>query len=63
MSTPALAFLLSAPDGSLAKKKRVLLLDTSQTKRDLLEAIRNRSLFATETIAATETTPEREDLL
>jgi hypothetical protein len=35
MTTPIIALPLSTPDGSLAKKKRVLLLDTSQTKRDL----------------------------
>jgi hypothetical protein len=35
MSAPILALPLSTPDGSPAKKKRVLLLDTSQTKRDL----------------------------
>jgi CheY-like chemotaxis protein len=35
MTTPALALPLSTPDGSLAEKKRVLLLDTSQTKRDM----------------------------
>ncbi|MFZ0770947.1 MAG: hypothetical protein WCA49_14030 [Candidatus Sulfotelmatobacter sp.] len=35
MTTPVIALPLSTPDGSPAKKKRVLLLDTSQTKRDL----------------------------
>jgi hypothetical protein len=35
MTTPIIALRLSSPDGSRAKKKRVLLLDTSQTKRDL----------------------------
>lgn len=35
MTTPVLALPLPNPDGSPAKKKRVLLLDTSQTKRDL----------------------------
>jgi hypothetical protein len=35
MTTPVLALPLPLPDGSPAKKKRVLLLDTSQTKRDL----------------------------
>jgi CheY-like chemotaxis protein len=35
MTTPVVALPLSTPDGSPAKKKRVLLLDTSQTKRDL----------------------------
>jgi hypothetical protein len=35
MITPVLALKLSNPNGSPAKKKRVLLLDTSQTKRDL----------------------------
>jgi CheY-like chemotaxis protein len=35
MSTPVVVLSLSSPDGSPAKKKRVLLLDTSQTKRDL----------------------------
>jgi hypothetical protein len=34
MTTPVIA-LLSAPEGVPAKKKRVLLLDTSQTRRDL----------------------------
>jgi CheY-like chemotaxis protein len=35
MTTPVLALPLPNADGSPAKKKRVLLLDTSQTKRDL----------------------------
>ena len=35
MTTPVLALPLSAPERTPAKKKRVLLLDTSQTKRDL----------------------------
>jgi hypothetical protein len=35
VTTPVLALPLSAPDRIPAKKKRVLLLDTSQTKRDL----------------------------
>jgi|ERR1700689_4827251 len=35
MSAPILGLPLPNPDGSPAKKKRVLLLDTSQTKRDL----------------------------
>jgi CheY-like chemotaxis protein len=35
MTTPVVALPLSTPDGALPKKKRVLLLDTSQTKRDL----------------------------
>jgi len=35
MTAPVVALPLSTPDGSPAKKKRVLLLDTSQTKRDL----------------------------
>jgi CheY-like chemotaxis protein len=35
MTTPVVALLLSTPDRGSAKKKRVLLLDTSQTKRDL----------------------------
>ncbi|HWY20935.1 MAG TPA: hypothetical protein VNX26_06905 [Candidatus Acidoferrum sp.] len=35
MTTPVLALPLSAPERIPAKKKRVLLLDTSQTKRDL----------------------------
>jgi CheY-like chemotaxis protein len=35
MSTPVGALALSTADGIPAKKKRVLLLDTSQTKRDL----------------------------
>ncbi len=35
MTTPVLALPLPAPDGIPAKKKRVLLLDSSQTKRDL----------------------------
>jgi len=35
MTTSVIALPLAAPEGSPAKKKRVLLLDTSQTKRDL----------------------------
>lgn len=35
MTTPAAALPLSSAEGSLARKKRVLLLDTSQVKRDL----------------------------
>ncbi|MGB2604787.1 MAG: hypothetical protein WBC78_14405 [Candidatus Sulfotelmatobacter sp.] len=35
MSTPIVALPLSVPYNGAAKKKRVLLLDTSQTKRDL----------------------------
>jgi CheY-like chemotaxis protein len=35
MTTPVLVLPLPNPDGSPTKKKRVLLLDTSQTKRDL----------------------------
>lgn len=35
MTTPVIALPLSTPAGGAAKKKRVLLLDTSQTKRDL----------------------------
>ncbi len=35
MTTPVLALPQPNPDGIPAKKKRVLLLDTSQTKRDL----------------------------
>ncbi len=35
MSTPIVALPLSSMDSGLAKKKRVLLLDSSQTKRDL----------------------------
>jgi hypothetical protein len=35
MTTPNLALPHPAPDGTQAGKKRVLLLDTSQTKRDL----------------------------
>lgn len=35
MTTPVLALPLSTPDASPAKKKRVLLLDTSRTKRDM----------------------------
>src|SRR5580698_1901341 len=35
MNMPVGALPLSAPEGIPAKKKRVLLLDTSQTKRDL----------------------------
>jgi hypothetical protein len=35
MTTPVIALPLSTPEGSSARKKRVLLLDTSQTKRDL----------------------------
>lgn len=35
MTTPVIALPLSTLDGSPGKKKRVLLVDTSQTKRDL----------------------------
>lgn len=35
MTTPIIALPLSVPEGGSAKKKRILLLDTSQTKRDL----------------------------
>ena len=35
MTTPAIALPASSPEGTAARKKRVLLLDTSQTKRDL----------------------------
>jgi hypothetical protein len=35
MTTPVVTLPLSIPDGLPAKKMRVLLLDTSQTKRDL----------------------------
>ena len=35
MTTPVVALPLSIPEGLPVKKKRVLLLDTSQTKRDL----------------------------
>ncbi len=35
MTTPVMALPPSTADGVVAKKKRVLLLDTSQTKRDL----------------------------
>jgi len=35
MTTPIIALPLSIPEGGSAKRKRVLLLDTSQTKRDL----------------------------
>ena len=35
MTTPVIALPLSLADGGSAKKKRVLLLDASQTKRDL----------------------------
>ncbi|MFZ0299852.1 MAG: hypothetical protein WAM13_15985 [Candidatus Sulfotelmatobacter sp.] len=35
MTTPVVALPLSIPEAIPAKKKRVLLLDTSQTKRDL----------------------------
>jgi hypothetical protein len=35
MSAPVIALPLSTPNGVAAKKKRVLLVDTSQTKRDL----------------------------
>jgi CheY-like chemotaxis protein len=35
VTTPVVAIPLSNPDDNPAKKKRVLLLDTSQTKRDL----------------------------
>jgi hypothetical protein len=52
MTTPVLGLPLSTPDISPAKKKRVL--DTSRTKPDMR---------ADETTTATETTPEREELL
>jgi CheY-like chemotaxis protein len=35
VTTPIIALPLSIPEGGSAKKKRILLLDTSQTKRDL----------------------------
>jgi DNA-binding NtrC family response regulator len=35
MTAPIVALPISAANGGIAKKKRVLLLDTSQTKRDL----------------------------
>jgi len=35
VTTTVVALPLSIPEGGAAKKKRVLLLDTSQTKRDL----------------------------
>ena len=35
MTTPIITLPLAIPEGGPAKKKRVLLLDTSQTKRDL----------------------------
>jgi hypothetical protein len=35
MTTPVTLLPLSTPNGNSARKKRVLLLDTSQTKRDL----------------------------
>jgi hypothetical protein len=35
MTTPAIGLPMPTPDGGPVKKKRVLLLDTSQTKRDL----------------------------
>jgi len=35
MTTPVIALPLSTPEGIPPKKRRVLLLDTSQTKRDL----------------------------
>jgi DNA-binding NtrC family response regulator len=35
MTTPVILLPLSTPDGTPARKKRVLLLDSSQTKRDL----------------------------
>jgi hypothetical protein len=35
MTTPVILLPLAAPDSSSARKKRVLLLDSSQTKRDL----------------------------
>jgi hypothetical protein len=35
MTTPVTLLPLSTPNGNPARKKRVLLLDTSQTKRDL----------------------------
>src|SRR5580658_5624715 len=35
MTTPVIALPLSTPEAAPAKKKRVLLLDTSQTKREL----------------------------
>jgi len=38
VTTPAAALPLSSAEGSLARKKRVLLLDTSQVKRDVNDA-------------------------
>ena len=35
MTAPIVALPISAANGGITKKKRVLLLDTSQTKRDL----------------------------
>ena len=35
MTASAVTLSVSTPSASLPKKKRVLLLDTSQTKRDL----------------------------
>jgi hypothetical protein len=42
MSGPVIAMPLSTPAASLAKKKRVLLLDTSQIKRDLRADVMRR---------------------
>src|SRR5258706_16417238 len=39
MTIPVLALPLSTPERIVAKKKRVLLLDTSQTKRDLRDDV------------------------
>jgi len=46
MNTPLLALPLSAPIPDEAKKKRVLLVDTSHTKRDLrAEVLRKRGMY------------------
>src|SRR5271169_1362157 len=42
MTTPVVALPLSIPEAIPAKKKRVLLLDTSQTKRDLRADVMRR---------------------
>jgi hypothetical protein len=42
MTTPAVALPLSSAESSLARKKRVLLLDTSQVKRDLRADVMRR---------------------
>jgi CheY-like chemotaxis protein len=46
MNTPLLALPLSAPIPDAAKKRRVLLVDTSHAKRDLrAEVLRKRGMY------------------